>query len=235
VNHGVVFALVLAWPGAALAEEFTVSPTSGNSGFAAAFDDALGELNVAVSSSIECALTFDEGAGTVSGRCAVPLTSVRVDNNDAKTGHFRQWVTNNQSDPKHCAFEAVFREVKVGKLVAEKPVPFTGEVVMTVCGRSRVDGGTEKLSGAALLFPPTLFRERRAIRIRAVIATFHRDAYHIDPKYTEGWLARLESLADVVAEWGSIDLSLFAEAAERGTAALAASPAPESKVEGDAR
>lgn len=34
----------------------------------------------------------------------------------------------------------------------------------------------------------------------------------VDPRYTEGWLARVRSLAKVVAGQGTIDLSLFARA-----------------------
>ncbi len=216
----VTLALLVAEPRAALAEEFAVRPKAGNSGFVAVFDDALRERSVAVSSAVECDLTYDGDAGSVSGRCTVALTSIRVDNNDTKTDHFRQWVTNNRSDPKTCNFEAVFSDVKVGRLVEGHPALLAGEVAITVCGRARVDGGKEKLAGTALLFPPTLFRERTAIRVRAVIPAFHRDAYQIDPKYTEGWLAELESLANLVAEAGAIDLSLFAEAADRGAVAV---------------
>lgn len=55
-------------------------------------------------------------------------------------------------------------------------------------------------------------RELRPIRVRATIAGLDRDAYRIGPKFTEGWLARVQKLAKVVAETGTIDLSLFAKA-----------------------
>jgi len=100
--------------------------------------------------------------------------------------------------------------VKLGTLVAEKPVAFTAEIPFTVCGRSRADGGKEKVAGTALLFPPGAYGERKTVRIRATIASFDRGAYRIGPGYTEGWLARVQSLAKVVAEKGTVDLSLFA-------------------------
>jgi hypothetical protein len=81
-----------------------------------------------------------------------------------------------------------------------------------VCGRGRADGGLEKVAGTALLFPPGAYGETKTIRIRATIAGFDRDAYRIGPRYTEGWLARVQSLAKVVAETGTVELSLFARA-----------------------
>ena len=67
------------------------------------------------------------------------------------------------------------------------------------------------MSGTALLFPPGAYGEKKTIRIRATIAAFDRDAYRIGPKHTDGWLARVQSLAKVVAEKGTVDLSLFAK------------------------
>ena len=46
----------------------------------------------------------------------------------------------------------------------------------------------------------------------ATVAGFDRDAYRIGPKYTDGWLARVQALATVVAEKGAVELSLFAKA-----------------------
>ena len=43
------------------------------------------------------------------------------------------------------------------------------------------------------------------------VAGFDRDAYRIGPGFTEGWLARVQSLAKVVAVKGTVDLSLFAK------------------------
>jgi len=39
---------------------------------------------------------------------------------------------------------------------------------------------------------------------------FHREAYRIRPRFTEDWLARMHSLAKVVAEEGTLELTLFA-------------------------
>jgi hypothetical protein len=102
--------------------------------------------------------------------------------------------------------------VKIGKLVAGTPTAFGAEIPFTVCGRARAGGGTEKVTGTALLFAPGTFGEKKTIQLRATVAVFDRDAYQIGPKYTDGWLARVQSLATVVAEKGVIDLSLFAKA-----------------------
>jgi hypothetical protein len=205
-------ALALAIASPALAEGFRVDPDAGNNTFAAVFDAKLGERITAQSSAVACDLRYDEKTGLASGRCSVPLSSIRVDNEDTKTEHFRQWVTNKKSDPRACRFEASFDGVKVGALAPEQPVPFTAEIPFTVCGRKPADGRAEKVKGTALLFPPGAYGERKTVRIRATVAGFDRDAYHIGPRYTEGWLARVQSLAKVVADQGTIDLSLFARA-----------------------
>ncbi len=202
----------LSIPLAAAAEDFTVNPEAGNSGFSAVFDAALGERINAVSSAVGCEVSLDEKAGSVSGRCSVPLTSIKVDADDTKTDHFQQWATNKKSDPKDCKLEAAFSRVKLGALAPEQPVPFTAEVPFTVCGRGRVDGGKEQLTGTAVLFPSGTYGDKKTIRIRATVAGFDRDAYHIGPKYTDGWLAKVQKLAKVVAEKGTVDLSLFAKA-----------------------
>jgi hypothetical protein len=204
-------ALSLAVPAAAGAEDLTVNPDAGNSGFSAVFDAALGERINAVSSSVGCDVTLDEKTGLASGRCSVPLLSIKVDADDTKSDHFHQWATNKKSEPKDCRLEAVFSGVSLGKLVAEQAVPFSAEIPFTVCGRARADGGKEAVRGTAVLFPPGAYGEKKTIRIRATIASFDRDAYRIGPKYTDGWLARVQSLAKVVAEKGTVDLSLFAK------------------------
>jgi len=205
-------ALVAALPGTALAEDFTVNPDAGNSGFSAVFDAVLGERINAVSSAVGCEVAFDEKTGTASGRCSVPLTSIKVDADETKSDHFHQWATNKKSDAKACKLEAVFAGVKLGTLAPEKPAPFAAEIAFTVCGRGRTGGGKEKLTGTALLFPPGAYGPNKTIRIRGNIAEFDRDAYRIGPGHTEGWLARVQSLAKVVAEKGTVDLSLFAKA-----------------------
>jgi hypothetical protein len=203
---------LLALAAAARGEDFAVDPEAGNNTFSAVFDAKLGERINAVSSAVGCELRYDQRAGTASGRCSVPLSSIRVDNDDTKSDHFRQWATNKKADPKECRLEAAFEGVAVGKLAAETPVPFRAEIPFQVCGRSRADGGKESLSGTALLFPAGAYGDRKTIRIRATIAAFDRDAYRIGPRYTEGWLARVQSLAKVVAESGTVELSLFARA-----------------------
>jgi hypothetical protein len=201
-------ALTLALP--ASAEDFRVDPETGNNKFDAVFDAKLGERITAQSSAVACDLRYDEKTGLASGRCSVPLTSIKVDNEDTKTEHFWQWVTNKKSDPGACRFETSFEGLKIGALPPEQPVPFTAELPFTVCGRRPADGRTEKVKGTALLFPPGSYGEKKTIRIRARIEGFDRDAYRIGPKYTEGWFARVQSLAKVVAEQGAIDLSVFA-------------------------
>lgn len=210
-RHAALLALSLSVPAAAGAEELTVNPEAGNSGFSAVFDAKLGERINAVSSAVGCEVTFDEKAGLASGRCSVPLTSIMVDNDATKSEHFHDWATNKRSDAKACRIEAVFSGVRLGALVAEQPVPFSAEIPFTVCGRARADGGKEKVSGTAVLFPPGAYGDRKTIRIRATVAAFDRDAYRIGPGYTDGWLARVQSLAKVVAEQGTVELSLFAK------------------------
>lgn len=207
-----LLAVLLAIPSSTMAESFTVDPQAGNSGFSAVFDAALGERINAVSSAVGCDVSLDEKTGLASGRCAVPLTSITVDNDPTKSEHFRDWATNKRSDPRDCRLEAVFGAVELGALVPEKPVPFTAEIPFTVCGRPRADGGKEKVSGTAVLFPPGAYGDRKTVRIRATVAGFDRDAYHVGPRYTEGWLAKVQKLAKVVAEKGTVDLSLFARA-----------------------
>jgi hypothetical protein len=211
-------ALALALAAPALAEELRVDADAGNNTFNAVFDAKLGERITAQSSAVACDLRYDERTGLASGTCSVPLTSIKVDNEDTKTEHFQQWVTNKQSEPAACRFVATFDGVKVGALAPEQPVTFSGEVPFTVCGRKPTDGRKEKVKGTALLFPPGAYGDRRTVRIRATIEGFDRDAYRIGPKYTEGWLARVQSLAKVVADRGTIELSLFAKSTAPSTA-----------------
>ncbi|MBI5068772.1 MAG: hypothetical protein HZB56_11085 [Deltaproteobacteria bacterium] len=212
MNRLAALTLSLAVPALAHAEAFTVNPEAGNSGFSAVFDAVLGERINAVSSAVGCEVSFDEKTGLASGRCSVPLTSIQVDSDATKSEHFHDWATNKKSEAKDCKLEAVFSSVKLGALAPEKAVPFSAEIPFTVCGRARVDGGKEKVTGTAVLFPPGTYGDRKTIRIRASVAGFDRDAYHIGPRYTDGWLARVQKLAKVVAEKGTVELSLFAKA-----------------------
>jgi hypothetical protein len=206
-----LLAVLSAVPARAAAEDLTVDPDAGNSTFSAVFDAALGERINAVSSSVGCQVSLDEKSGLASGRCSVPLTSIKVDSDETKSGHFHDWATNKKSDPRDCRLEAVFRGVKLGPLATGQPAPFAAQVPFTVCGRARAGGGTERLTGTALLFPPGAYGDKKTIRVRATIADFDRDAYQIGPRYTDGWLARVQTLAKVVAEKGTVELSLFAK------------------------
>lgn len=203
--------LVPALP--ALAEGLRVDPDAGNSTFSAVFDAKLGERITAQSSAVGCEVAFDEQAGLAGGTCSVPLGSIVVDNEPTKSEHFRDWATNKKSEPGACRLEARFEGVKLGKLVAEAPVPFRARVPFTVCGRGPVDGRKELVRGTAVLFPPGSYGTSKTIRVRATVERFDRDAYQIGPKYTEGWFARVQSLAKVVAEEGTVELTLFARPA----------------------
>lgn len=210
------FALTLALlvPAApAVAESLRVDPDLGNSTFAAVFDAKLGERITAQSSSVACDVALDERTGVASGTCSVPLASITVDNEPTKSEHFRDWATNRKSDPAACRLEARFEGVRVGRLVPETPVPFEAKVPFTICGRGPADGRLEVVTGSAVLFPPGSYGPAKTVRVRATIQRFDRDAYRVGPKYTEGWLARVQMLAKVVAEEGTVELTLFARPA----------------------
>jgi hypothetical protein len=193
----------------AYAERLTVDPDAGNNTLSAVFDAPLGERITAMSSSVSCDVTYDEETGQVSGTCTVPLTSIRVDNEPTKTEHFRQWATNKKADPKACRFEARFEGVKLGKLLPEHFTPFTAEIPFTVCGRPRTDGKKEQVTGTAVLFASGR-SAGHTLRIRAEVKEFDRTAYQIGPQYTDGWLGRVAALARVVAQEGTLELTLFA-------------------------
>ena len=182
-----------------------VDANAGNSKFDATFDAPLGEKIMATSSAVGCDLTLDNG--TAAGACSVPLASVMVDNEPTKTEHFQQWATNKKTDPKKCALEARFDGLKLEGPISSTPVKFSGEAAFKVCGKSRADGGKERLDGTAVQLA------NGSIRVRARVEKFSRDKYRIGPKYTDGWLSRVQQLAPVVAEEGSIDISVFAKPA----------------------
>jgi hypothetical protein len=193
------------------AAKFSVDADAGRNKFDAVFDAPLGERIVATSSQVGCSLSYDAKAGLASGSCSVPLTTITVDNEPIKADHFHQWATNKKSDPAACRFEAKFENVKIDPPInSGGPSKFSAEVPFTICGRARDDGAKERIEGAAMYFPPGAYGASETLRIRARVEKFNRDRYHIGPKYTEGWLARVQSLANVVAEEGTIDLSLFA-------------------------
>ena len=193
--------------------KYKVDPEVGNSNFQATFDAPLGERIVAVSSSVDCDVSYDEASNSFSGTCAVPLTRIMVDNEPTKAEHFQQWATNKKSKPEACKIMATFDAVKLETpLAPEKLARFVADVPFTVCGRTRTDGGKQHVEGTALFFPAGSYGSANTIRVRARADKFSRDAYQISPKYTDGWLARVQKLASVVADEGTIDLSLFAKA-----------------------
>jgi hypothetical protein len=186
---------------AAAAGGLKVDPDSGNNKFDARFDAPLGEMIVATSSQVACEVTYQNGAA--SGTCSVPLTSIMVDNEPTKTEHFQQWATNKKVDAKKCSLEAKFEKVP---LVI--PGSFAGDAAFSICGKP----GTEKVTGTATQLPDG------RVRIRARVEHFNRDKYKVGPKYTEGWLARVQQLAPVVAEEGTIEIALFAKPVETKSA-----------------
>jgi len=196
-----------AWGGT----KFTVDPEAGNNTFSAVFDAAIGERITAVSSEIGCTLRVDERRLTGDATCSVPLTAIRVDNDDVKSEHFRQWTTNRQLDPEKCRIEVqVSRLALRGPVEGMQPVPFETEGAFTICGRPRDDEGREKISGTIVYLPAGTYKDVRTLRIRAKIEGFNRERYRIGPRWTAGWLARVQELAPVVAIDGTIEVTLFA-------------------------
>jgi hypothetical protein len=188
-----------------------VDPTAGRNNFTAVFDSQVGERITAQSSHVDCNVTWDDKANSFSGKCSVPLTTITVDNNEDKADHFQQWATNKKSKPKDCRFEATFTDVKLDMpFSATAPSHFAADVPFTICGRARTDGGKEHLTGEAFI-PADVGTGPQTVRIRAEVKDFSREKYQIGPAFTEGWLARVQQLAPVVADKGTIDLSLFAQ------------------------
>jgi len=171
-------------PPARAGTAFAVDPDAGNNTFTAVFDAAVGERITAVSSAVACTLAVDEAKLEGKAVCSVPLNSIRVDNDDVKSEHFRQWATNKTVDPKKCVFALEVPAVKLaGPVEPMKPVEFETEGRFTICGRQRD---------------------------RARIEGFDRERYQVGARWTAGWLARVQQLAPVVATEGTIDVNLFA-------------------------
>jgi hypothetical protein len=193
--------------GAAYADAYKVSPDVGNSTLTAVFDAKVGERITALSSQVACDVTVDPKALTVTGSCAVPLTSIMVDNEPTKTEHFQQWSTNKKGEPKDCKYEAKFAGVKLDSAPKEgTPSAFTAQIPFTVCGRARTDGGKEKVTGTVMTVPGA-----KTLKVRAHVDGFNREKYQVGPKWTDGWLSRVQQLAPVVAAEGTLDLNLFAK------------------------
>jgi len=207
-----VLAVALVGPSLAPAETtFTVDPDAGNNTLSAVFEAAIGERITAVTSSLGCTLSVDEPKHEGKATCSVPLSAIRVDNDDIKTDHFRQWATNKKGDPTKCVFELEVPHLDVDAAAQPmKPVPFETEGTFTLCGRRRDDAGPEKIRGTLVYLPAGSYRDTRTLRIRARIEGFDRERYQLGPKWTDGWLARVQELAPVVAADGTIEVSVFA-------------------------
>lgn len=188
-------------------QDLRVDGNAGNNTLNGVFDAPLGERITATSSAVGCELRVDPGTASLSGRCFVPLESITVDADPTKSDHFRQWATNRKSDPARCTLAADLG--KVALVLPTSPgasTQFEADVPFTVCGRSREDRGLEHVTGTVVRL------EDGWLRVRARVEHFHREAYRIGPRFTEGWLARVQSLAKVVAEEGTLELTLFVSA-----------------------
>ena len=207
---------ILEKPRDASAEtRFVADPEAGNNAFTAVFDSTIGERITAVSSAIGCTLAVDETKLEGKASCSVPLTTIRVDNDETKSDHFGQWATNKTMEPAACTFEVEVPSVKLPATMKEKaPTPFTADGKFTLCGRRRDDGRPERVTGTVTYLPPGTYGEKRTLRIRAHIEQFDREKYGVSPKNTAGWLARVQQLADVVATDWTIDVSIFATSSE---------------------
>lgn len=199
--------------GAEVGTTFAVDPDAGHNAFTAVFEAAIGERITAVSSAVGCTMVVDETAHTGRASCSVPLAAIRVDNDDTKTEHFRQWATNNKSDPKKCRIALDVPRVAIPEHVdGMKPVSVETNGTFTVCGRHRDDQGAESLVASVTLLPPGTYNGNatRILRVRVKIDGFERERYGISPKNTDGWLARVQQLTPVVAATGTIEVNLFA-------------------------
>jgi hypothetical protein len=182
-----------------------VDGKAGNNTLNAVFDAPLGERITATSSAVACDIRVDTQRRNLSGRCAVPLTSITVDADPTKTDHFRQWATNRKSDPAKCALVTEFTDLPVKLPEASgSSTDLSTELAFTVCGHPRDDNRREQVAGTVVRLDDGRYR------LRARVEHFHREAYRIGPRFTEGWLARVQSLAKVVAEEGTLELTLFA-------------------------
>lgn len=203
--RALMLTLISTGAGSAAAQAYTVDPEAGRNTFSAVFDAPLGERINAVSSAVGCKLTVDGKAGTAAGHCEVPLLSIKVDSEPTKTDHFDQWSTNKKIAPEKCKYEATFQGVKLAApLATGQKISFEGQAKVTVCGRSRQDGGSEAISGTATQLPDG------TLRLRVAIKGFNRESYGVSPKATAGWLARVQQLAPVVSASGDIEINIFA-------------------------
>src|SRR6266478_2966301 len=113
-NAGLIlFAALVAVSRVAAATQFAVDPEVGNNAFTAVFDSQIGERITAVSSAVGCKLTGDETKREGHASCSVPLTTVRVDNDDTKNDHCGEKATNKKKDPKQCTLQVEVPRLKL--------------------------------------------------------------------------------------------------------------------------
>src|SRR5215468_8380558 len=155
---------------------FVVDSEAGNNTFSAVFDAAVGERITAVSSAVACTLRVDEEQLTGQASCQVALGSIRVDNDDTKSDHFRQWATNKKMEPRKCELKLDVPSLKLPAPVEPmKPVAFETEGTFTICGRPRDDKGAEAIRGTIVYLPAGAYNDSRTLRIRAKIEGFDRE------------------------------------------------------------
>lgn len=165
-----------AWSAPGRAATFNVDPDEGRNGFTAIFDSAVGERITAVSSTVGCTLSVDETKLEGRATCSVPLTSIRVDNDDTKSDHFRQWATNLKSEPAKCKLEVEVSHVKLPSPVEpKKPIEFTSEGKFRICGRERDDHRPERIQGTIVYLPAGMRGDMRGLRVRARIENLDRE------------------------------------------------------------
>ena len=199
-------------PGLGGAKPYVVKGDVGNSTMTAVFDAPFGERITALSSSVSCSLDIDAATGTAKGTCSIRLTSIQIDSEPTKTDHFYQWATNKKSDPMTCEVRVSIDGKATGPLKPKEPATFAFDGSFSVCGKAHEGGAKERIEGAAILMPAGEYGSKETIRVRAKVAEFDREKYHVGPNWTGGWLARVQALAPVVAKSGEININLFATA-----------------------
>ena len=75
---------------------------------------------------------------------------------------------------------------------------------------------TGHIQGTVIYLPAGTYGAKRTLRVRAKVEHFDREKYGVSPKNTAGWLARVQQLAPVVGTEGTIEVNLFATAADEG-------------------
>ena len=73
-----------------------------------------------------------------------------------------------------------------------------------ICGRLHEKNIKEKITGSITLVDNQL-------HIRAYVKKFNRENYHVGPKWTDGWLSRIQALAPIVAKEGDITVNVIAK------------------------